>query len=146
MRRILCISLFFLWGGAGCCVIQHSQPNLPQHVRGWQETTIDNGIVSVAELVLKKGASSDTGKFAIELVEVIPTKKCFFGEPAPPPLARLRFYRLSDRKTLAEVTASKSSGTRLVDYEIANGEYGITAVFINEINTVDGWVWINLWR
>ena len=135
MRNKILVLTFLCSIASGCCVTEHSQPELPSQVRGWQQVRIENGILSIGELVIRKGESVANDKFAVELVDVMPTKKCSGpgAEPPRPVQAKLKFYRLSDRKVLGEITAPSGAGIRLVNYEISEPVYGVTTVFVKQI-------------
>jgi len=133
-------SLFFLiplLAGACCQTIQ-SEPPLPTSVRGWHEFD-EQGIHAVGEFVLRKGQSIENDKIGVELIKTIAPVKCNepFAEQDLVPKALVRFYAIPGKQTLLEVEVRKGTSSR-VDSPVE----GINAIFVHDISTKDGWVWL----
>jgi hypothetical protein len=115
-------------------------------VSGWKEHK-EQGVRIRGDFVLKKGNSTDNGKIQVKVIDLIPPDPCAeAGAFQSQARAKIQFVRLSDNKVLLEdlfaergsMTLSPANGTDL--YE----EFGVSVIFIYDINLKDGWVYFEL--
>jgi len=130
---------------AGCCSPQErAQPARPEKVDGWKDSYF-SGVHSVGEFVLSKGESTEKGQLGIKVIDIIPPKPCSEGYAAEPKVV-LTFYRPSDGKVVCEATFAPG-GTVLGEgppYPYCTSEIGLSAIYVNAINTKDNWAWFDL--
>ena len=129
----------------GCCEEVHFTPQRPTSVRGWHEFN-EQGAHVIGEFVLNKGEDVDNGRLGVELVKIIPRKRChdLSAENDTIPRALMKFYRAKDHQPIGEIEVTKGASSRLVNYNIPVDGYGVDAVFVREINTKDEWIWFEL--
>jgi hypothetical protein len=131
----------------GCCSNeQRVEPAYPQSVSGWKERR-EQGVRIHGDFVLKKGNSTDNGKIQVKIIGLIPPDACAeAGAFQRQARARIQFVRLSDNEVLLDdLFAAKGSMT----LSPANGadlyeEFGISVIYIYDINLKDGWVHFEL--
>jgi hypothetical protein len=127
---------------SGCCRSVDSNPSLPAKVRGWQESG-QGATKSIGEFVLKKGESIDNHNVAVQLVEITKGRSCV-GTESSAPSARVRFFRVSDKRTILEIDLT-AGNTRLINFNRSLvDEYGLDTISIRGINTKDGWLWFEV--
>jgi len=133
------------FGIHGCCRTIESNPALPTQVRGWAESDKEYGIKSLGEFVLRKGESINNGRIAIELQDTIRAKTCR-GTESTRPGAIVRFYRVADGQVMLQIEMGPGN-TRLINFnpDLPN-KYDLDTISISEINTVDQWVWFEVWK
>lgn len=131
----------------GCCEAVPSTPNRPASVRGWQKFNNDQGIHAIGEFILKKGESTENGKFGVELIKTIASEKCSgpFAENDITPRAVVRIYEVANKRTLAEIKVRDGTSSRLININFPTTEYGVGGIFPYAINTKDEWIWFELW-
>ncbi len=148
LRMIVLVTIFstlFYGVMASCCISpqkRHPEPKRPDSVRGWRDAEF-SGVHSIAELVLKKGESSDNGSLGVQVVDIIAPDRCaepnsYLGSPR----VIVRFFRPSDRMKLCEATLIE--GGSGLDSPTCDKEFGVTVIYINAINTKEGWLWFEL--
>ena len=95
---------------SGCCKQVQFTPQQPNSVRGWQE--FDDGVITaMGEFFLRKGEKIDNGHFGVELIKTVAPQKCYepFAENILIPHAVLRFYEVSTKRTILEMTGLLST-------------------------------------
>lgn len=131
----------------GCCLKEpRVEPAYPQNVYGWKERR-ERGVRIRGEFVLKKGTSTDNGKIQVKIIDLIPPDPCaeagaFQGQTR----ARIQFVRLSDNKVLLDdLFAASGTGTlSTADGADLYEEFGVSIIYIYDINLKDGWVHFEL--
>jgi hypothetical protein len=125
-----------------CKPYQQYQPARPTEVRGWVERK-HSGVDSLAELLLSEGESSDNGSLGIKVVSITPEVKSvgIFDHP-PQPEAVLRFYRVPDQELVQDVRVWM--GGRIIDGSRISAEFGVSAIYVNQISTRDRWIWLDI--
>jgi hypothetical protein len=139
------VCLLSLYIHTACKSYNRDQPLPPAHVRGWVEEN-KGGVHSLAEILLKEGESSENGTLGVTVISISRELKSVgvFDHP-PPPEATLRFYRVSDKEPLQDVTVW--TGGRAVNKPPLPGpDFGIHFIYVNQINTRDRWIWFDLRR
>ncbi len=116
------------------------QPTGPVKVDGWKRTT-DDGVTFCAVLLLRKGESSDNGKFGVRVTDIIEADPCC-GDPSPlcDRRARIQFFRPSDGRVLCELEPS-DRGNNVIS---CADQIGVNVIGIRAINTAEGWVLFDL--
>lgn len=142
VRKFLPLSFLLPLALGGCCWSVESEPQRPAQVRGWDQVR-QEGVTSVGEFVLTKASSIENAKVGIELKEMIKGRTCR-GTESVGPKAIMKFYRVADRQTLAELELSQGN-TQLINFSPSLVEdYGVDTIAVRAINTKDSWVWFEL--
>src|SRR5262245_37471055 len=148
MKTISVLALVMLsLSTGGCCTYEpRVEPAYPQSVSGWKERS-ERGVRIRGDFVLKKGDSTDNGKIQVKIIDLIPPDPCAeaaaFQRNAR---ARIQFVRLSDNKVLLDdLFATRGTG-RLSTTEGTDfyEEFGVSVIYIYDINLKDGWVYLEL--
>lgn len=136
---IVASSLLFT---GGCCIpYQEKLQARPNHVQGWKEVTVENGVHLIGRHVLNKGESTENGKLGVKLLDISPPITCqglFLWEP-PDREAKLQFFRPKNNEILCETTVTE--GNSILKCE---GRVDVHVIGVNAINNKEGWVWFDL--
>jgi len=110
MFRLLLISLL-IFASCGPCMQPPPQPARPSNVEGWKDVyDKSSGVRYRAVLLLKKGETSDNGKFGVRVVDILEAKPCC-GDPGPDCYrrARVQFYNPASGLVLCETESPSLS-------------------------------------
>ncbi len=143
MTHLATLGLLFLMllSSCGRCTNPTpAQPTGPFKVDGWKRTK-DSAVTYCAVLLLRKGESSDNGKFGVRVTNIQEANPCC-GDQSPlcERRARIQFYRPSDGRVLCELEPSAGANT-VID---CADEIGVSVIAIRAINTSEGWVLFDL--
>ena len=138
---LLLLSLFL----NGCCRSENNPPLPSGTSKGWTPWTIRGTDVQICgDFVLHKGESVNDRNVGIEVVELFPAKCGLLNHPPDDiPQARLRFFRVSDQKTLYEVTQRRGTGFIITEMD-RRAELPWQIIDIVAINSQEGWIDFNL--
>ena len=145
MRRIVyLLILSSLTFSTGCgCYPYDITPSRPPEVRGWK-TVREGGVDFTAEFLLKVGDKVQNNSFGIELLNINRPEKCYgYLAEWKAVSVVIRFYRVSDSKTLVERTFGMGN-TLFHNEPIAEAPNKVAGISIARVNTKDGWVFFNL--
>ncbi len=132
---------------SSCCVEQarESPPERPSSVRGWSELHVYDFLI-VAELVLRKGESSDNGSLGVEVVDIVAADPCAerYSRNGTTRVL-LRFFRPASGETLCEAEFPNSAAG-MPEGPACATRFDIDTVNVYAINAEDEWVWFDLRR
>ena|SRR6266404_4961067 len=140
LLTVVLVSATLLMGCGRCTKSPPPQPSGPLKVDGWQRTK-DDGVKFCAVLLLRKGESSDNGKFGVRVTDIIEADPCC-GDPSPlcDRRARIQFFRPSDGCILCELEPSDRGNNSISCAD----QIGVNVIGIRAINTAEGWVLFDL--
>jgi hypothetical protein len=144
MFRLLPISLLILASCGPCTQPPPPQPTRPVNVEGWKDVyDKPSGVRYRAVLLLKKGESSDNGKFGVRVVDILEAKPCC-SDPGPDCYrrARVQFYDPANGLVLCEME-SPSLSNGMIRCADALGAWA-SVMGVRAINTEEGWVLFDL--
>jgi len=131
----------------GCCSNEHrSEPAYPKSVSEWKERN-ERGLRILGDFVLKKGETTDNGKVQVKMISLIPPDPCAeTGSFQRQARARIQFVRLSDSKVLYDDIFAERGTMALstVKDNVNPDEFGISVIYIYDINFKEGWVYFEL--
>jgi hypothetical protein len=148
MKTTLLLALVVLSLLTGsCCSNEHrAEPTYPKSVSGWKERN-ERGLRILGDFVLKKGEATDNGKVQVKMISLISPDPCAeTGSFQHQARARIQFVRLSDNKVLYDdIFAERGTMALLtVKDNVSLGEFGISVIYIYDINFKEGWVYFEL--
>lgn len=145
MTRSLLATLFalFLFGGCVPCRKElPPEPKRPTGLHGWNKYH-DNqtGVTFCAELLLRRGESSDNGKYGVRVTQILDAELCC-GDQTPRcnRRATVQFYRVQDNRLLCEMEVSDSSNSVIACAD----QIDPSVIGVWGINATEGWVSLDL--
>ncbi len=145
--KLFLVSVMLSLLTSSCCSNDpRSEPAYPQSVSGWKERD-ERGLRILGDFVLKKGETTDNGKIQVKVISLILPDSCAeTGSFQRQARARIQFVRLSDNKVLYD-DIFVERGTRALSTVKDNvnlDEFGISVIYIYDINFKEGWVYFEL--
>ena len=118
------------------------QPTRPPIVEGWKESyDKESGVRYCAVLLLKKGESTDNGRFGVKVLDIIEAESCC-GDRSSRCYrrAKFQFYRPINGHILCEFIVTETTNHVIECSE----SLGVSVVGTGKINTLEGWVLFDL--
>jgi hypothetical protein len=132
---------------SSCCANDHrSEPAYPKSISGWKERN-ERGLRILGDFVLKKGESTDNGKVQVKIIDLIPPDPCAeTGAFQRQARTRIQLVRLLDHKVLYDDIFAERGTMALsnVKDNVNLDEFGISVIYIYDINLKEGWVYFEL--
>lgn len=119
------------------------QPTRPSSVEGWKKRyDKEAGFSYCAVLLLRKGESTDNGKFGVRVTDIIEGENCC-GDPGYRCYrrAKIQFYRPTDGQVLCELEIQEHSNAAI---DCMASLDGVSVIGGRAINTKEGWVLFDL--
>ena len=116
MRQTSFLFLFVTLGStlAVCCLpVDHTEPQRPQIIHGWQEYK-ENGVLMQGSLLLKKGETTSNGKVAIKLLDIIPID-CSAEDSYRRPKAVFQIVDQAAQKEICTISYLEGEGRTLTN-------------------------------